>query len=177
MNIEQIDKQILKCKQCHLGKNKHNTPRWTNKSKYVMFTELPYLKKPDFMIKFWELAGRFGLSEEHFIQISSIQCSPDRNSRTKRYNRPSQLHRATCKMWFESYLKEIQPKKMIAFGNIPMEELTGSFSGITDAHGTVIKPKINQVVIPTVLSLPPSILRQPDTVNLIREMLITFKEL
>ncbi len=177
MDIEQLDTQILKCKKCHLGKNKHNIPHWTNKSKYVMFTEIPYLEKPDFMVSFWKLAGRLGLLEEHFIQISSIQCSPDRNKRTGKYNRPSQLHRTTCKVWFESYLKEIKPEKMIAFGNIPMEELTGKFNGIADAHGTVIKPKINQVVVPTVLSLPPSILNKKSNVNLMRKSLITFKEL
>ena len=88
-NLTYLDKQIMNCKKCHLNKNKHNIPIWTNQSKYVMFTEIPYLNKPEFMIKFWKLAGRFGLLEEHFIQINSIQCSPDVNKRTKRHNRPS----------------------------------------------------------------------------------------
>lgn len=177
MELEQLDTQIIKCKLCYLGKNKHNIPKWTEKSKYVMFTEIPYKEKPDFMVKFWKLAGRYGLLEEHFLQISTIQCSPDVNKRTKRYNRPSQLHRISCGMWFEKYLKVIKPEKMIAFGNFPMERFTGKITGITELHASVIKPKINQVVIPTVLSLPPSILRQPNSVDIIKEALIKFKEL
>jgi len=175
--LEEIDKRLKKCNTCYISKNGVICPKWSGMTKYVMLTEYPYKQTPDFMKEFWKLAGRFGLLEEHFLQISVVQCSPDINKRTKRYNRPSQLHRATCNIWFNEYLKIVKPKKMIAFGNIPLEYLTGNFNGITELHGTVIKPKLNQVVIPTVLSLPPSILRQHDSINLMKQTLIKFKEI
>jgi uracil-DNA glycosylase family 4 len=172
-----LDIRVEKCNNCFIQRNGHNIPKWTEKTKYVMFTEFLYKNKPDFMIKFWELAGRMGLKEEHFLQIGTVQCSPDVNKRTKKYNRPSHLHRTTCEIWFNEYLKVIKPKKMLAFGNFPMERLTGKIKGIAELNSTVIKPKINQVVVPTVLSLPPSILIYPENEKLIKQSLKQFKEL
>lgn len=172
-----LDIELKKCNNCFIKRNGVRPPIWTEHSKYVMLTERPYKNIPEFMREFWKLAGRFGLKEEQFLQISVVQCFPDMNKRTKKHNRPSQLHKDTCKVWFNDYLNIIKPKKMISFGNIPLEFLTGEFNGITELHGTVIKPKINQVVVPTVLSLPPSILQKKGNIPKMKETLTKFKEL
>lgn len=176
--LARLDVDILKCKECFLGKNRHHEPKWTLDTKYVILTEYPYTEKPDFMIEFWKQASFHGLKEEHFLQISTVQCSTGMNKKTKRITRPSKLHRGECKKWFVSYIKALKPQKMIAFGNIPMEELIGEFSGISERHGEIIKPKISGLIVPTVLSLPPSIYRNdPNAKSKMGSVLKTFKEI
>lgn len=176
--MAQFDVDILKCKKCYLCKNRHHAPKWTLNTKYVMLTEHPYIQKPDFMVAFWLLARDYGLKEEHFLQISTVQCSTELNRRTKKQTRPSVSHRTECKAWFKSYIRTLKPEKMIAFGNIPMEALIGEFNGITDRHGTIVKPKIAGHVVPTVLSLPPSMFRKdPDAKTKMRIALKAFKEI
>jgi len=176
--IKLIEEGIIYCDGCSLLKNTHIIPKYTEKVKYIMLTEHPYKDEPDFMKEFWNLSYHYGFTREDFLQIGTVQCLPNINKRTKRYNRPSKVHRNSCKKWFNLYVDEIKPNKILAFGNIPMEELTGDFSGITKHHAEIVKLKINNVVIPTVLSLPPSILKtDKNGKEKIRQTLSKFKEI
>jgi len=176
--LHELDVKIKSCDGCYLCRNIHQLPIWSPKVRYVLYTEHPFKEKPKFMKDFWKLAKEFSLEEEYFLQISTVQCFPDMNKRTKKYNRPSIIHRSECRKWFDEYIKIIKPKKMIVFGNIPMEECIGEFKGITDHHGMVIKPRLNNRVVQTVLSLPPSIMKNnPKGKEKMKEVLRIFKEL
>jgi uracil-DNA glycosylase len=129
---------------------------------------------------FWKIATDYKLKEEQFMQVYTVQCKTPKSGRRgkRRPTIPSQIHRETCRGWVIDYLSAMKPKKMLAFGNVVMQELTGSFNGIIKKNATMIAPKYGGFVVPTVLSVSPAALQyKRDTEKLIRTSLKRFKEI
>ena len=167
------------CKACGLHTNGHKPPLWYHNSQYVMLMEQPSLIVEKWMTQFWNIAAEYNLKEEQFMQIHTVQCKTGESKRhTKRPPCPAQSHRSECRRWVTDYMCALEPKKMIAFGNIAMQELTGHFDGILKCNGTVVVPKYGRNVVPTVLSVSPFALAyRKDAVKMIRTSLQVFKEL
>jgi uracil-DNA glycosylase family 4 len=129
---------------------------------------------------FWKIMGEYGLKEEQFAQVYTVQCKTPKSGRKgkKRPTIPSMMHREQCRFWVIDYLSALKPKKMLALGNVVMQELTGRFNGITEMNGKVIAPKYDGHLVPTVLCVSPAALQyKGDTEKLIRASLKRFKEL
>lgn len=178
--MEDLDKQLKECILCPLNLNCHKVPDKSIKSKYVMLTEYPYRGEPEFMQEFWRLAGQHGFKREDFVQLSTVQCYPDSSKRNgvQRYVRPSVRQREFCRKWFEAYVLEFNPSKIISFGNIPMEHLIGEFSGISDKHGKIERVRIGKKIYPVLLSVSPSVLRTGQMgKDQMRKALSTFRDM
>ncbi len=175
-----LEGELKSCKSCTLCRNGHFPPQWSEKSKYATLMTYPYENEPVFMIKFWDMAKRMGLNRDHFVQLNTVNCLPDVKKRG-RYKgttvRPSQLHRSECKKWISRYIDVFDVRKMIAFGNIPMEECIGEFNGINERTGSVVRTRINNRIIPTVLCIHPKGIDDPENKHLIREAIKTFREI
>jgi hypothetical protein len=77
-----------------------------------------------------------------------------------------------------AYLEALAPQKMLALGNVVMEELTGDFDGIIENNGRVVTPKYGPHLVPTVLCISPSAMRfNKDAEELIRYSLQKFKDI
>lgn len=179
--LDALDIKVMACTDCYLCKNEHFKPYWSLNSKYVMLFEYPHKKKEDFMVEFWNIANRNGLAKDQFLIINTVQCLPDmsrRNGRFK-YNPPAKIHRETCRSRVLEYYNIIKPKKMLAFGNLSMEECNGEFSGITEKHGSKIVPKFGGFVIPTVLSVHPAVIKYngQQGIDMIDSAFKSFKEI
>lgn len=168
------------CKKCPLHLNGHKPPIWYHNSPYALFMEQPAAIDAHYMEVFWNMMGEYGFKEEQFSQVYTVQCKTPKSGRTgkKRPTMPSEAHREICRYWVIEYLSAIQPKKMLALGNLAMQELTGKFNGITEQNGKVISPKYNGQVVPTVLCVSPAALQyKGNTEALIRKALTRFKEI
>jgi uracil-DNA glycosylase len=178
--LKELHGKCSNCKQCNLNTNGHKPPIWYHNAPYVLFMEQPAAISVHHMNVFWKMAGEYNLKEEQFMQIYTVQCRTPKSGRSgkKRPTIPSQMHREICRRWVMDYLSAMQPKKMLALGNVVMQELTGHFNGITTKNATVIAPKYGGFVVPTVLSVSPAAMRyKGNTEDLIRASFKCFKEI
>ena len=178
--LKELHGKCSNCKQCNLNITGHKPPIWYHNAPYVLFMEQPAAIDAHYVKAFWKIAGEYKLKEEQFMQVYTVQCRTPKSGRRgkKRPTIPSQMHRGICRGWVIDYLSAMEPKKMLAFGNIVMQELTGRFNGIIEKNATMIAPKYGGYVVPTVLSVSPAALQYGgDTEKLIRSSLQRFKEI
>lgn len=180
MDVEKLNalnKECYGCKDCPLSRNSKSQPYWYHNAQYAVMYEQLHVIDSNTMDKFWVVAQEYGLKPEQFLHIGTVQCKTfvSRKKGKRVNNIPAKTHREQCRGWVRQYLSAFEPKKMLAFGNVVMEELTGQFSGITENNGKVIYPKYGRYVTPTVLCVSPATLKFNE--NLIRKALETFQEI
>jgi len=120
--------------------------------------------------KLWAYLLSRGYMKSDFAMAATVQCLPvnsKKKGREYRVSSPAKTHREACREHLLAFIKELKPKKMIVFGNIAMEEVTGEFDGITKKHCTIVRPKIADMVIPTVLSTTPSLIKLEELDNVL----------
>jgi uracil-DNA glycosylase family 4 len=172
----ELTKECNKCKDCPLWKNGSSTPISFHNAQYVAMYEgwINYKQAKHF----WDVAEEYGLKYEQFMHTNTVNCYTEQSKRHKKRVIPPKIHRDECRKWVTKFVTLQKPKKMLAFGNIVMEELTGEFQGITKHNGKVIAPKYGNYVVPTVLCISPLAMKyQRDGEKMVRQALQIFKEI
>lgn len=178
--LKNLHGKCSNCKTCVLHENGHKPPTWYHNSLYALFMEQPSNCDEESMKTFWKIGESFNLKPEQFMHIHSIQCRPfvSKRKTRRRPTIPSKFHRSECRSWVYAYLEALAPQKMLALGNVVMEELTGDFDGIIENNGRVVTPKYGPHLVPTVLCISPSAMRfNKDAEELIRYSLQKFKDI
>lgn len=165
-----LDSKVQVCEKCYLSKCRHITPNWTSSTKYLVLVESPIE-----MEQKQQLLSHFTVKEEELCIIGTVQCIPYNKGKKIK---PADIHREMCKEYVNGYIKEIKPKKMIAFGNIPMYTLTGKFDGIIESNASVENIRIESIVIPTVFSISPfSVCYNKENLTMLKKSISKFEGL
>lgn len=176
----QVREDISQCKNCNLYVNGRILPEVGEYSSNILL--LDHLK-PDMeecMDKLWKLFKEVGLSRQEFVVMYTTQC---KTKTTKRRGKvftppPSISYREECRPWLHEFITKIKKPRMLVMGNIAMEHVYGEFNGIVELNATIVKPKMCGIVVPCVLSVSPSYLRDfGKGYGMIKKSLEVFKYL
>ena len=178
--LRQLTQQVSQCENCNLYPNGRTLPDVGEHAKYILLLDHIKPDMEECMDKLWELFKKVGLSKQEFIVLYTTQC---KTKTTKRRGQPhtpppSRSHREECRLWLHEFLYELEEPKMLVMGNIAMEHICGEFNGIIEKNATVTKPKMTGIVVPCVLSVSPSYLREwGKGYDMVKKSLEVFKHL
>lgn len=135
-----LDAQIQSCERCNLYVNGRAKPFWTSETKYAMGLEAPSkeeIENNEPIIGktgrfFWDLMSEFQFLKKMFLIFNSANC---RVLNGNKNGKPSEYHRDCCRDWNRKYLKIVEPKKLILFGNYAIHTITGEW-GVSKLSGT-----------------------------------------
>lgn len=179
-NLRHMTEDIRQCECCNLHVNGKILPEVGEYAHSILLLDHPKEDMEECMDKFWEMFREVGLSRQEFIVMYTTQC---KTKTTKRRGKlytppPSRSHREECRPWLHAFLTQIKKPRMLVMGNIAMEHVCGEFNGIVEKNATITKPKICGIVVPCVLSVSPSYLREYGKGHaMIKKSLGVFKNL
>jgi len=147
--INELDKEIRKCKKCRLSETRTNTvPGEGPANAKIMIcgqapgqtedtTGRPFIGRSGKFLN--ELLKAIKLKRDLLFITSSIKCFPPKN------RPPKSDELKTCKPYLEKQIKIIKPKIIIALGNYALQTLLGKKLVLSKIHGQ--PQKSNDVII------------------------------
>jgi len=176
----QLTEDIRQCQNCNLHVNGKVLPEIGEYANSILLLDHIKPDMEECMEKFWEMFREVGLSRQEFIVMYTTQCKTKTSKRRGKLHcpAPSIAHREECRPWLHAFLKQIKKPRILVMGNIAMEQVGGEFNGIVEHNATIIKPKMCGIVVPCVLSVSPSYLREWGKGHaMVKKSLETFKHL
>jgi len=178
--LRHITEKIHQCRKCPLCDNDKTLPYIGEYAKNIFLLDFIRHDAHDYMDKLWKLFKEVGLSKQEFIVIYTTQCmtKPTKRGGKIHTSPPAKIHREKCKLWLNEFVHALDKPKMLIMGNVAMEHVTNQFSGIVELNATTIKPKIEGVIVPCVLSVSPSYLKEwGEGYYMVKKSLEVFKHL
>lgn len=142
MNLEEVRKQIVRCRKCRLWKTRKNAvPGEGNPHAKIMFigqapgrtedaTGKPFVGRAGKLLT--EILAENGLERKDVFITSVLRCFPPRN----RMPRKDEID--ACKPYLLQYLKLIKPKTVFLLGNVAIKTVLGDIGKLDKIHGKKI---------------------------------------
>lgn len=178
--LRQVTEEIRQCENCNLHLNGKILPYVGEYARYILLLDFIKHDMDECMDKLWELFKKVGLSKQEFVVLYTTQCMTKSSRRRGKLHTPppSMSHREECRPWLHEYLTRLEDPKMLVMGNVAMEHICDEFDGIVEKNATVTKPKMCRMVVPCVLSVSPSYLREwGKGYDMVKKSLEVFKNL